>query len=56
MPLLFVIEDEAHAEKGSEHATLQEAIARLKELASIPWDQVAQSGTMHCVAHLWSPL
>jgi hypothetical protein len=39
MPALFVIEDEAHAEKSSEHPTLSEAMARLKELADIPWDQ-----------------
>lgn len=39
MPVLFVIEDEVHAEKSSEHLTLHEAMGRLKELAVIPWYQ-----------------
>jgi hypothetical protein len=39
MPFLFVIEDEAHAELCSEHATLEEAVAKLKQLAEIPWNE-----------------
>ena len=39
MPTRFVVEDEAHAEQCGEHATLEEAVARLKELAGIPWNE-----------------
>jgi hypothetical protein len=38
MPVLFVIEDEAHAEQCSEHTTLAEAVDRLKQLSVLPWD------------------
>jgi hypothetical protein len=39
MPTLFVIEDEAHSEQCSKHATLQEAVARLEKLAALPWNE-----------------
>ncbi len=39
MPTRFIVEDEAHAEQCSEHATLAEAVARLKELAGLPWNE-----------------
>ena len=39
MPTLFVIEDETHSEQCSKHATLEEAVARLKQLAALPWNE-----------------
>jgi len=39
MPVLFVIEDEAHAEQCGEHSTLEEAVAKLRQLAGIPWSE-----------------
>ena len=39
MPVLFVIEDQAHAEQCSEHATLDEAVAKLGQLARISWNE-----------------
>jgi hypothetical protein len=39
MAMLFVIEDETHAEWCSEHHTFDEAVSKLQELAAIPWDQ-----------------
>ena len=35
----FIIEDEAHAEQHSSHATFADAVAELHRLAEIPWDQ-----------------
>lgn len=39
MPTLFVIEDEAHSEQCSKHATFQEAVVKLKQLAAVPWNE-----------------
>lgn len=37
--MTIVIEDSAHCERIGECASFEEAIARLEELASLPWDQ-----------------
>jgi hypothetical protein len=36
---MFVIEDERHAETHGEFASFDEAIAELKRIATIPWDE-----------------
>ncbi|CAN5612440.1 hypothetical protein BH10PSE14_BH10PSE14_08680 [soil metagenome] len=36
---MFVIYDELHAEHVGEFATREEALAELRRLASVPWDQ-----------------
>lgn len=36
---MFVIEDEAHAEWISEHVSREEALAELRNLAELPWDE-----------------
>ena len=36
---IFIIEDESHSEWAGEFQTLEEAIAELRRLANIPWDQ-----------------
>ena len=39
MSVEYVIEDEAHAEQFGTFATLDEAVAELRRLATLPWDQ-----------------
>ena len=39
MSTLFVIEDETHAEQCSKHATVEEAVAKLRQLAALPWNE-----------------
>lgn len=39
MGSMFVIEDELHAEPQGEFASLDQAMAELKQWATIPWDQ-----------------
>jgi hypothetical protein len=36
---MFVVEDEFHAEHLGQYASLDEAIAEVRRLAQIPWDQ-----------------
>jgi hypothetical protein len=36
---MFVIEDERHAEPQGQFASFAQAIAKLKQLASVPWDE-----------------
>jgi hypothetical protein len=36
---MFVIEDELHAELQGEFATFDEALAELRQRATIPWDR-----------------
>jgi len=37
--MIFVIEDELHAEQHGEFPSFQQAIAELRRRARIPWDQ-----------------
>jgi len=37
--LVFVIEDECHAEQHGQFATLQDALTELRRRATIPWNQ-----------------
>lgn len=36
---MFVIEDERHAESLGQFTSLDQALAELRQLASIPWDE-----------------
>jgi hypothetical protein len=36
---MFIIEDERHAERVGEYGTRAEAIAELRRLTGVPWDQ-----------------
>jgi len=37
--MIFVIEDELHAEPKGEFATFDDALAELRRFAAIPWDE-----------------
>jgi hypothetical protein len=39
MKIIFVIDDEAHAELHGEFSTFQEAVAELERRAEIPWNE-----------------
>jgi len=38
--VLYVIEDELHAEFQGEYSTIERAFAELKRRAEIPWDEI----------------
>src|SRR4051812_41266344 len=37
--VMFIIEDEIHAEQHGEYASFDQALAELRRRASMPWDQ-----------------